>query len=105
MAARVRNTYSCTSRAAFFNQRSSNGNTRRSAPRRARERQLWAAQPFDFVAEGGRFLEIEVRSGCAHLFLLFGEVGVELLLVVEALGTVERGGRRHVVALVDARHH
>src|SRR5438105_6060799 len=96
-AACVRNTYSWTSRAAFFSQRSSSGNTCGSGPpHRAGQHQLGVAEPLDFVSKGGGFLEIEIRRGRAHFLLLRRQIGVELLLVVESLGSVGRRGRRQI---------
>src|SRR3954469_20071433 len=98
--------YSCASRAALFSQRSIRDNTRASGPpRRPRQPELGIAEAFDVVAKRSGFLEIEIRGGGAHVVLQFGDVGVELLLIVEALGAVGGRRRRDVVAFVDAGHH
>src|SRR6516162_3670637 len=99
-------TYSCTSSAELLIHFSMNISTRRSRPPRGvRQSQLRIAQPFDVVAKRGGLFEIEVRRGRLHLRLQFLEMRVELLLVVEALGAIDRRRRREVVALVNARHH
>src|SRR3954464_4386054 len=115
IAARTRKTYSCTSSAACFIQPSSSVSTmvtasrRRRAnrsrpPRGPRQPELGVAQAFDLIAQRRRLFEIELRRGGAHLLLQPGQIRIELLLVVEALRAVQRRRRRHVVALVDARH-
>src|SRR6266516_3402706 len=105
-AAATRNTYSWTSSTAFFNRPSKNGSTRWSGPpRRPRQSQLGVAQAFDLVADRRRLLEIEIRGGRLHLVLQRRHVGIELGLRTEPVGLVADDGRRHVIALVDARHH
>src|SRR5947209_16795452 len=99
MVAATRRTYSCTSSAACLNQPRRSEITRRSGPpRRRNDRQLRIPEPLDLVAECRRLLEIQIRGGRLHLALLGRQVRLELLLVVEALGAVNRRGRRHVIA-------
>src|SRR5215470_5352456 len=101
----VRRTYSWTSSAASLPQRSMNDTTRRSGPPRRGQRQLRIAQTLDLIAQRRRLFEVEVGRSRLHLLLKRLQVRVELLLIVEALGAVDRRGRGDVVALVDTRHH
>src|SRR5579872_4051719 len=104
MAAPTSLTYSWVSSAACFNQFSIY--TRRSGPPyRPRQAQFGIAEAFDVVAERRGLFEIEVRGGRPHLLLESGQIGVELLLIVEALRPVQRRRRRQIVALVDTGHH
>src|SRR5262245_66197969 len=100
----VRRMYSCTSKAACLPQRSRSDITRRSGPPRRGHHQLGVAQALDLIAQRRRFFEVEVGRGRLHLLLERLQVRIELLLVVEALGAVDGGGWRDVVAFVDARH-
>src|SRR5580765_494208 len=105
MVAATSRTYSCTSSAACLAQLSMNGGTRRSRPPRgSRHSQLRIPQALDLVAQRRGFLEIEVGGGAFHLDLQVRDVSVQLLLVVEALGAVDGGRRRQIIALVHARH-
>src|SRR5580765_7847672 len=105
-AARTIRTYSCTSSAALLIQFSMILSTRRSRPPRGvRQAQFGVAQPFDVVAERRGLLEVEIGGGRLNLRLQLLQMRVELLLVVESFGAVDRGRGRQVVAFVDARHH
>src|SRR4051794_9528183 len=106
IAAPTRRMYSWTSSAALLNQFTTNEGTRSASPRRPRQAQVGAAQAFDVVAKGGGLLEVEIGGGRFHLFLQAGQVSVEFALCPEHLGAVpHEHGSRHVVTLVDARHH
>src|SRR5574338_1298406 len=105
MPASTRRTYSWTSSAALLSHFSTNEGTRSVSPRRPRQPEVGVAQAFDVVAKGGGLLEVEVRGRRFHLLLQTGEVGIEFRLRAEHLGTVaHEHRRRHVVALVHARH-
>src|SRR3954469_11422107 len=100
----VRQMYSCTCSAACLPQRSISANTRRSGPPRRGQRQLGIAQALDLIAQRRRFFEVEVGRSGLHLELKRLQVGVELLLIVKALGAVDGRSRRQVVPFVHARH-
>src|SRR5436190_2000907 len=104
--ATMRRTYAWTSKAACFNGRPSNENTRSGPPGRPGQLQLGVAQTLDGIAKGRGLLEVEVRGRRLHVVPQRRDVLVQFGLRPELLRAVgQRGGRRHVIPLVDARHH
>ena len=101
----VRRTYSCTSRPP------ASASARRSSSTRGQALRAGRRQPSSGFRSRlissrrvAAFSKSRLAAAARICSCSDADVRIELLLVVEPFGAVERRGRRHVVALVHARH-